>query len=172
MAEISKIKLVNETSARDIKDNGAVRFDRDQELEDTEKAQARENIGAGTGNGTYSKPSGGIPKSDLASAVQTSLNKADSALQAHQDISGKEDKSNKASTWSNTTDNTHYPTVKLVKDSLDNKVDKVSGKGLSTNDYTTTEKDKLAGIAAEATKVDDDTVSGWGYLRMKLIQYL
>ena len=30
------------------------------------------------------------------------------------------------------------------------KVDKVSGKGLSTNDYTTAEKDKLAGIAAGA----------------------
>lgn len=32
--------------------------------------------------GTYSKPSGGIPKTDLASAVQTSLGKADTALQA------------------------------------------------------------------------------------------
>ena len=32
--------------------------------------------------GTYSKPSGGIPASDLASAVQTSLGKADSALQS------------------------------------------------------------------------------------------
>lgn len=42
--------------------------------------------------GTYSKPSGGIPKSDLASAVQTSLGKADTALQSHQDISGKQDK--------------------------------------------------------------------------------
>jgi hypothetical protein len=31
--------------------------------------------------GTYSKPNGGIPKSDLASAVQSSLNKADTALQ-------------------------------------------------------------------------------------------
>lgn len=31
-----------------------------------------------------------------------------------------------------------------------NKVDKVSGKGLSTNDYTTTEKNKLSGIAAGA----------------------
>lgn len=30
----------------------------------------------------YSKPSGGIPKTDLASAVKTSLNKADSALQS------------------------------------------------------------------------------------------
>ena len=35
------------------------------------------------GKGTYSKPSGGIPKSDLASAVQTSLGKADTALQSY-----------------------------------------------------------------------------------------
>lgn len=40
-------------------------------------------------DGTYSKPSGGIPKSDLAAAVQTSLGKADTAIQ---DISGKQDK--------------------------------------------------------------------------------
>lgn len=51
-----------------------------QGLTDTEKSNARANIGAGTGS--YSKPSGGIPKSDLASAVQTSLGKADSALQS------------------------------------------------------------------------------------------
>ena len=36
--------------------------------------------------GTYSKPSGGIPKTDLASAVQASLDRADSALQEHQNI--------------------------------------------------------------------------------------
>ena len=53
-----------------------------QGLTDTEKSNARTNIGAGTGNGTYSKPSGGIPKTDLASAVQTSLGKADTALQS------------------------------------------------------------------------------------------
>lgn len=40
----------------------------------------------------YTKPSGGIPKTDLASAVQTSLGKADTALQTHQDISGKANK--------------------------------------------------------------------------------
>lgn len=39
---------------------------------------------------------------------------------------------------------------KVVNTALGNKVDKVSGKGLSTNDYTTTEKNKLAGIAANA----------------------
>ena len=33
--------------------------------------------------GTYSKPSAGIPKSDLASAVQASLDKADTALQSY-----------------------------------------------------------------------------------------
>jgi len=41
----------------------------------------------------YQKPDGGIPKSDLESSVQSSLDKADSALQEHQDISGKADKS-------------------------------------------------------------------------------
>ena len=42
--------------------------------------------------GTYSKPTGGIPKTDLANEVQTSLGKADTALQEHQDISGKAEK--------------------------------------------------------------------------------
>lgn len=43
----------------------------------------------------------------------------------------------------------------LVTD-LGNKVDKVSGKGLSTEDYTSTEKTKLAGIATGATANDTD----------------
>lgn len=78
-----------------------------QTLTEEQKAQARANIGVGTGSpggstggsditeqvilswgftkntGTYSKPSGGIPKSDLASSVQTSLGKADTALQSY-----------------------------------------------------------------------------------------
>ena len=37
-----------------------------------------------------------------------------------------------------------------LADVVDGKVDKVTGKGLSTNDYTTDEKNKLAGIAAGA----------------------
>lgn len=40
-------------------------------------------------NAKYTKPSTGIPKTDLASDVQSSLGKADTALQSHQDISGK-----------------------------------------------------------------------------------
>lgn len=50
------------------------------------------NWGFTKNTGTYSKPSTGIPKTDLASAVQTSLGKADTALQSHQDISGKANK--------------------------------------------------------------------------------
>lgn len=40
------------------------------------------------GKGTYSKPTGGIPKSDLSADVQTSLGKADTALQQHQSLAG------------------------------------------------------------------------------------
>ncbi len=39
-----------------------------------------------------------------------------------------------------------------------NKVDKISGKSLSTNDYTTAEKNKLAGIAEGANKTIVDSV--------------
>ena len=46
--------------------------------------------------------------------------------------------------------------IEYIKNKLfsmfESKVDKVSGKGLSTNDYTTTEKNKLAGIAEGANK--------------------
>lgn len=48
-----------------------------QTLTTEQKSQARSNIGAGTGN--YSKPGTGIPKTDLAEGVQTSLGKADTA---------------------------------------------------------------------------------------------
>lgn len=41
---------------------------------------------------------------------------------------------------------TEVYTQEQINTKLDGKVDKVSGKGLSTNDYTTTEKNKLAGI--------------------------
>ena len=47
-------------------------------------------------------------------------------------------------------------------DQLNNKVDKVSGKGLSTNDYTTPEKTKLAGIeaGAQANTIEGISVNG------------
>lgn len=64
--------------------------------------------------GTYSKPSGGIPKTDLDSSVQTSLGKADTAIQSHQDITGKEDKTNKVTTISSSSTNTEYPSALAV----------------------------------------------------------
>lgn len=42
--------------------------------------------------------------------------------------------------------------VQKIKTWLNGKVDKVNGKGLSTNDYTTNDKNKLAGIEANANK--------------------
>lgn len=49
------------------------------------------------------------------------------------------------------TSDVNKPISTATQTALDNKVDKVTGKGLSTEDYTTAEKSKLAGIAAGAT---------------------
>ena len=59
---------------------------------------------------------------------------------------------------SQTVDLSGYVTTSSMDTALANKVDKVEGKGLSTNDYTTAEKNKLAGIATGANKtvVDSD----------------
>lgn len=51
-------------------------------------------------------------------------------------------------------------TVQATLDEVTNKVDKVAGKQLSTEDYTTEEKEKLAGIAVGATKVEASTTNG------------
>ena len=109
--------------------------------------------------GTYSKPAGGIPKSDLAAAVQTSLGKADSALQS--------------------VPNTYRTASE--QDTIDSgKVDKVTGKGLSSNDYTDAAKAKVDALTPVATSgsyndlsdkptipapVTEQTVSGWGFTK-------
>ena len=106
-----------------------------------------------------------------------------------QQIAGKMDKVTLATvaTSGSYNDLSDKPTIPDVS----NKVDKVSGKGLSTNDYTTAEKDKLAGIASGAevnvqsdwnvtdstsnafiknkptipSTVTESTVSGWGFTK-------
>ena len=102
-------------------------------LEETEKGLKISSSGGGEGTITdvkvngesvveegvaditaYQKPSGGIPKSDLNSSVQTSLGKADSALQEHQDISGKEDRSNKTTSVDSESTDEEYPSAKAV----------------------------------------------------------
>ena len=97
----------------------------------------------GTGINTVAGASDKITIS-LDSATQTSLGKANSALQSisglnislltndagyltsHQDITGKEDKSNKITTWGTPTD-TQYPSAKLTKDTLDTKQATITG---------------------------------------------
>ena len=95
----------------------------------------------------YEKPDTGIPKTDLSSSVQESLDLADSALQSetytgtitgitmngtskgtsgvvdlgtvitsHQDITGKEDKTNKVTSISPSSTDTQYPSAKCVYD--------------------------------------------------------
>ena len=89
----------------------------------------------------------------------------------HQDISGKANKSEMsvvAGTGANADKTTitlktgTSATVLTTHQDIDGKVDKVTGKGLSTNDYTTTEKTKLSGIAsgAEVNKIDTIKVNG------------
>lgn len=50
------------------------------------------------------------------------------------------------------------PTSKAVLDALNGKVDKVDGKSLSTEDYTTEEKNKLSGIESGANKTTVDSL--------------
>lgn len=51
-----------------------------QTLTKEQQEQARTNIGAEKAGTAYTKPASGIPKSDLADDVQTSLNNADAAI--------------------------------------------------------------------------------------------
>lgn len=63
---------------------------------------------------------------------------------------------------SGTIDLSDYVTTSAMNTALAGKVDKVSGKQLSTNDYTTAEKNKLAGVAAGAqvNKIESVAVNG------------
>lgn len=54
-------------------------------------------------------------------------------------------------------DEKDFATKGYVDDGLGVKVDKIDGKGLSMNDYTTAEKTKLAGIAEGANKTVVDS---------------
>ena len=127
-------------------------------------------------NTKYTKPSTGIPSSDLSSDVQGALAKANSALQSFTETDpvfaasvAASIKSSDITNWNSKTSNTgtitgikmngdvkgtsgvvDLGTVITAHQDISGKVDKVSGKGLSTNDYTTDEKTKLSGIAAGA----------------------
>ena len=60
-------------------------------------------------------------------------------------------KTNIRTSFSSTLTDTKVPSEKLVKNSLDNKVDKINGKGLSSNDYDNVAKTKVDSLATIAT---------------------
>ena len=64
--------------------------------------------------GTYSKPTSGIPKTDLSNEVQASLGKADTALQEHQDISGKAEKTEVTALFNSISDEWNASTTYAV----------------------------------------------------------
>ena len=87
-------------------------------------------------NGKYSKPTNGIPKTDLDSSVQASLGKADTALQSHQSVTlatGTNNGTLKITVGGTTTDN-------------------VAVKGLKSAAYTDSSD---YATAAQGTKADN-----------------
>lgn len=76
----AKLPAVNKTIVEDSATDGYIKVD-GAEIQVVNLSTINTAIG-----NKYTKPTGGIPKSDLASAVQTSLTKADTALQSHQTI--------------------------------------------------------------------------------------
>lgn len=98
-------------------------------------------------------------------------------LTSHQDISGKEDSSNKVSSWSSTTNNIRYPTEKLVKDSLDGKSDNghthsqyltshqdISGKENTSNKVTSISSSSTNTQYPSAKCVYDENNDLWNYV--------
>ena len=71
------------------------------------------------GAGTYSKPSGGIPSSDLANAVQTSLGKADTAVQPAA-IATMQTTGNLVTSVSAQSTDAQYPSAKCLYDLVGN----------------------------------------------------
>lgn len=73
----SLVAAINEAAEGGSKD--AVKYT-PQTLTEAQQQQARKNIRAEKAGTSYTKPASGIPKSDLAQDVQTSLAKADAAI--------------------------------------------------------------------------------------------
>jgi hypothetical protein len=101
-------------------------------------------------------------KVDIAVPTDTSELTNNAGFITSAAITGKENSSNKVTSITSSSTDTQYPSAKAVYTGLNGKVDKVSGKGLSTNDYTTTEKNKLTGIAegAQVNVIESVKVNG------------
>ncbi len=105
-------------------------------VDDAASAAAAAQAAQSTADGKYSKPAGGIPKTDLAEAVQTSLGKADTALQNHQTVTLES--------------GTNNGTVKITVNGT--ATDNVAVKGLKSAAYT---ESSAYATAAQGTKADN-----------------
>lgn len=96
-------------------------------------------------------------------------------LTSHQSLTGYEQTSNKVTSWSSTTTNGHYPSEKLVKDSLDNKISKSSTVGLVKNDGTIdtntylTSHQSLSDIGGAVT-VEKQSTAETGYAQTYVVK--
>ena len=111
-----------------------------------------------------------IEKTDLSSDIQATLDKADTAVQSIDGLATETYVDNKVAGVVNsapeTLDTLNELAAALGNDAnfattvttqIGSKVDKIDGKGLSTNDYTDDEKTKLSGIENGANKTVVDT---------------
>lgn len=82
-----------------------------------------------------------------ANAAQSTATNAQSAAEAAQSAAEAAQAAIPTKT-SELTNDSNFVNTDAMNAALNGKVDKVEGKGLSTNDYTTAEKEKLAGLSA------------------------
>ncbi len=71
-------------------------------------------------------------------------------ITSHQDISGKEESSNKVSSWSSTPTDAHYPTEKLTKESIESKAITVEEQATAETGYAKTYVIKQGGLQVGA----------------------
>lgn len=95
-------------------------------------------------------------------------------LTSHQSLSGYEQTSHKVASWSTTVSDTNYPTEKLVKNELDNKISKSSTSGfvkndgsIDTNTYLT-QHQSLSDIGGAVTITEQGTAET-GYAKTYVI---
>ncbi len=105
-------------------------------IDDAAEALAAAQAAQSTAESKYSKPATGIPKADLADAVQTSLGKADTALQSHQTVA--------------LASGTNNGTLKITVNGT--ATDNVAVKGLKSAAYT---ESSAYATAAQGTKADN-----------------
>lgn len=132
------------------------------------------------GKGTYSKPSGGIPKTDLESGVQTSLGKADTALQSFTEAdpifsasAASGITSTNISNWNTASTNSHTHSNKTALDSVTST--KVSNwDSAYSNIHSHSNKSTLDGISSSdvsnwnGKQSPQTTLSGYGITDAKI----